>query len=214
MIKQNCFVIVCQNINIDLSKWKDCQFIAVEQGAIKLINENYPIVLACADFDHTSKEQLEIIKKHVKNIEILPQDKDILDSEYAIKKAIAMQATSIKLIVSGHRWGMIYGLINLLIKYHDYNLEIYNETNILKFINTPTFFLKTEYLEYRYFDFLPLMDTKLNLKGFKYPLNENYELKPYDNYFISNELEALRGEINIKQGCGILTISKEYEKND
>ncbi|WP_338967336.1 hypothetical protein [Spiroplasma endosymbiont of Lonchoptera lutea] len=140
MIKQNCFVIVCQNINIDLSKWKDCQFIAVEQGAIKLINENYPIVLACADFDHTSKEQLEIIKKHVKNIEILPQDKDILDSEYAIKKAIAMQATSIKLIVSGHRWGMIYGLINLLIKYHDYNLEIYNETNILKFINTPTFF--------------------------------------------------------------------------
>ncbi|WP_342224568.1 hypothetical protein [Spiroplasma endosymbiont of Asaphidion curtum] len=38
MIKQNCFVIVCQNINIDLSKWKDCQFIAVEQGAIKLIN--------------------------------------------------------------------------------------------------------------------------------------------------------------------------------
>ncbi len=54
MIKQNCFVIVCQNINIDLSKWKDCQFIAVEQGAIKLINENYPIVLTCADFDHTT----------------------------------------------------------------------------------------------------------------------------------------------------------------
>ncbi|WP_338981406.1 hypothetical protein [Spiroplasma endosymbiont of Eupeodes luniger] len=87
-----------------------------------------------------SKEQLEIIKKHVKNIEILPQEKDILDSEYAIKKAIAMQATSIKLIVSGHRWGMIYGLINLLIKYQDYNLEIYNETNILRFINRTTFF--------------------------------------------------------------------------
>ncbi|WP_339025095.1 hypothetical protein [Spiroplasma endosymbiont of Agriotes lineatus] len=63
-----------------------------------------------------------------------------MDNEYAIKKAIAMQATSIKLIVSGHCWGMIYGLINLLIKYHDYNLEIYNETNILRFINTITFF--------------------------------------------------------------------------
>ncbi|WP_342223614.1 hypothetical protein [Spiroplasma endosymbiont of Asaphidion curtum] len=56
------------------------------------------------------------------------------------------------------------------------------------------------------------MHTKLNLKGFKYPLTENYELKPYDNYFISNELEALKGKINIKQGCGILTISKKMKK--
>lgn len=213
MNKDRIFVIVCQDLAVDLTKWKAASFIGVETGTIKLIKENKDIVLACGDFDHTNNHELQLIKKHVKIIEMLSPEKDVLDSEYAIQKAIALQATQIKLVASGNRWGMIYGLINLLLKYQEYHLEIFDDNNILMLINKPqTVLLANDYKEYRYFDFLPLVTTKIRITGFKYPLNETTTLSQYSNYFISNEIIASNAKINLITGYGILTISKANKK--
>lgn len=206
-------MIVCHDVTLDLKQWSDATFIGVETGAIKLIRERKNIILACGDFDHTTKQELVIIKNNALILEILPKEKDILDSEYAIQKAIAMNATKIKLVVSGNRWGMVYSLIQLLIKYQKYQLEIFDDFNILKLINKKhTIFEQKDYRNYRYFDFLPLTDTKISLRGFKYPLKKTTVLTQYSNYFISNEINALKAEINLILGYGILTISKENKK--
>ena len=103
---------------------------------------------------------------------------------------------------------MTFALINLLIKYQKYNLVIYDEKNILMLIKSQKKFIKKDYKQYRYFDFLPLVDCKLKLQGFKYPLDSNYTLVDFDNYFISNELNSSEAIINVIKGYGILTISK------
>ncbi len=104
---------------------------------------------------------------------------------------------------------MIYALINLLIKYQKYDLKIYNTNNVLQLVNKTMTFATNEY-EDCYFDFLPLVDTTLSLVNFKYPLKDNYLLKVYDNYFISNELLTNdEAKIKVISGYGILTISKK-----
>ncbi|WP_342264779.1 hypothetical protein [Spiroplasma endosymbiont of Clivina fossor] len=111
--------------------------------------------------------------------------------------------------MDGYRWGMIYALINLLIKYQKYDLKIYNTNNVLQLVNKTMTFATNEY-EDCYFDFLPLVDTTLSLVNFKYPLKDNYLLKVYDNYFISNELLTNdEAKIKVISGYGILTISKK-----
>lgn len=202
------YFIICQNLNLDFKKYEHCKFIGVESGNIALINNKLKIELACGDFDSISWEEEQKTIIFAEEIIKLEQEKDILDSEFAIKKAIEKGALKITLAVSGKRWDMNFALIFLLEKYQQYGLEIIDENNHIMLIKKSIKISTKVFKEYKNISFLPLVKSRINILGFKYPLDENHILNAYDNYFISNCFNEDEAIIEIKVGYGILSFSK------
>ena len=62
-----------------------CDYIGVDAGALKIIDQGLPIKMAVGDFDSVSRSELEMIQSATKDCMIAPAEKDDTDTELALK---------------------------------------------------------------------------------------------------------------------------------
>lgn len=170
-------------------------------GAVEaLISMDIAIDLAIGDFD--SLEDINLLKG-LKTIK-LPQDKDDSDTHYALRHAY-QQSSDVILIggLEGSRVDHLVANLFLLEKYND--LIIYNDHNLIKRLEAGTYSIKKEH--YTYVSLFPLIDSVVDLKGFKYDL-ERTRLYPYDTLGLSNEIRDKEAVIDIIEGVVLLIQSR------
>jgi len=168
----NNFLIVTTESKLPLNYFNNHKIIGVERGCLDLINKEMHIDYAVSDFDHVENEELDLIKKHAKNFELLSSAKDYLDGEMAIKKAISLGATSITYVAKpSKRYDMNFSLVSLISRY---DIKVLNEESVIfkvkKGESTLSF---DQYQGYTFISFFPLKDCEITLTDFKYNV-ENY----------------------------------------
>ena len=106
-------------------------YIGVDYGAVCCLRQKLPLVLAVGDFDSTTKEELDALKKNCK-VHQLPIQKNETDSEEAIR--CAMELGYDEIILYGGLGGRLdHELANLhLLLYRDLPLTLMNEHNVMK----------------------------------------------------------------------------------
>jgi thiamine pyrophosphokinase len=186
--------------------------IGVDNGAHYLIEEGLIPKAIFGDFDSLSDENLEKIKRLVRNVFIYPPEKDETDLELAIQWAIKQKPEKIFIhCVTGKRLDHEFGSITLLIKFMDCGvpIKIVDEYNEIYVIQEGTHFIsKLQQFKYVSFFSLGAKVENLTLKGFKYPLT-NHLLEIGSSLCVSNELLESEGSISFSEGIALVVRSKD-----
>lgn len=198
-------IIVCSEVNFDLTKIDFDFTIGVEQGAMALINQNIVLDYACGDFDHVSEQQFNIIKKHAKKIDVYDQvNKDKLDGELAIMYAITKGYKEIWFIINGYRFD--FHLTNYFF-INKYNIKFLTDYCLAYKLNQAVNIIDAnKYKDYQYVSLLG-ENSVINIKNMKYNV-ENFILtysNALSNEFISDSLAS----IEVVKGNVIIVFSKE-----
>ena len=179
--------IVCAGADFFEKLYKEDEnevLVGVDGGIYSIIKLGKTVNLALGDFDSCNIEEVVM---HCDKVKIFPTAKDYGDLELAVQE-VTNEYKLEKIIIyngTGGRLDHFHALINVLIKYSKYNIEVIDDRNLIRVITNNTAIRKSNYT---YCSIFPLEDqTKITLKGFKYPLN-NYELKKLDNICLSNEI--------------------------
>ena len=163
-------------------------------GVDILIKKGLKIDLAIGDFD--SSTTVKNIKKYSHNVVQYSSEKDESDLELALsyisspnfKVDYLAKKTIQKIIIynaTGKRLDHYHAVINLLIRYTHFPIEIVDKYNQITIVNSKTVFKKSNYKYISFFAVVP--DTVISLKGFKYPLF-NFNLGVNCNIGLSNEI--------------------------
>ncbi len=168
-------------------KKEDNEFIiAIDGGLNILVKQNIKPNLVIGDFDSVSDIDINLYQ-YIK----YPTKKDKSDFEYGLEYILYEKDFNIEndsVIVynaTGGRLDHYQTVINLLIKYDDYNIKVYDDLNYI-YISQPKMVLQKN--EYKYISFFSYKEeTFITLVGFSYPLN-NYPLSLRDNICLSNEI--------------------------
>ena len=169
--------------------------------------------LIVGDFDSASKEALEFFKtKESIAWEKLNPVKDDTDTEFAIRKALAMGAEKITLLgATGTRLDHMLGNIELLGIGLQANvpIQIIDDKNKVRMINSGIR-IKKEKQFGKYVSLIPYTSEVkgLTLTGFKYPLDK-YDLKGFCSLGVSNEIVDLEAEISFESGILIVIEAKD-----
>lgn len=173
----------------DLYKKDNDEFIVAIDGGIKsLIKQNIKVDQYIGDLDSISDEEKKFVLTLDKAI-ILPAKKDDSDLDISFNYLInnlkvSNNDTIILYNATGGRLDHYQAIINSLIKYQDYHIEIRDLNNRIYISDYEMTFSKNDF---KYISFFSIeKDTIINLKGFKYDLC-NYSLKINDNLCLSNE---------------------------
>lgn len=176
-------VIILKNIlNID-KKYIDNSFVVgADRGAYNAIMHNINLDVSIGDFDSVTKEELEIIEKHSKQVIKLNPIKDKTDTLEALELVKDYDEIIILGGITGKRIEHFYA--NLLLFYEYPNLKIIDDNTLI--MSTSKSIEPEE--GYKFVSIFSLDDnTNISLSGFKYELN-NYDLKMKDPLGISNEI--------------------------
>lgn len=166
-------------------KEEDEYIIAIDGGYNVLQANNIKANAFFGDCD-----SLEGLYPEIKNIHIFPTQKDDSDFDLVINYLIKERKITEheKVIVynaTGGRLDHYQAILNTLVKYQNYNIQIIDNNNLLFMSSYENCFDKDNY---KYISFYSVNDqTIITLKGFKYSLN-NYNLNRYDNLCLSNEI--------------------------
>lgn len=179
---------------------KPAYVIAVDQGLFDAYKAGIDVDMAIGDFDSLKDFSLLDNVKHKK----LSPDKDLTDTESAIVYAKSLNPEHIYILggLGGLRFEHSYA--NLLLVHGYENLSII--TNESKIVKLDKGIHATDFKGY--INIFAAKESLISLKGFKFNL-ENYLLKPLDRLGISNELEGLIGEIEVKTGSLIVIYTKK-----
>lgn len=157
------------------------EYIIGVDGGLKVLEKlKLKADLAIGDFDSYNLKDVkaELIKTY-------NAKKDFSDLALALQYAIKLPHQKIIIYnVTGGRLDHFYSIINELIRYEKYNIEIIDNRNKI-FVRKGTFKVTKDV--YKYISFFALSETFITLEGFKYPLNK-YKLTKEDNLCLSNEL--------------------------
>lgn len=181
---------------------EDTIVVGVDKGALDAIKQGIRLDYAIGDFDSISKSDLELIKKAVAKVVILPAEKDETDTEYAINYFGDANKIYIYGGIAGRRVEHFYANINLCLRHNnivfiDKRSQISAIPNVLEIRNS----------DYYFYTFFAEENSIISLKGFKYELN-NYKFKYADNLCISNELASEIATI-IFSGKGVMIQTKD-----
>lgn len=166
--------------------------------------------LLIGDFDSIALDALSFLKNSKAIIETYPKEKDYTDSELCVEKAISLGATEIIMLgFTGTRIDHLLGNIGLLEKCLKKGIEAYivDDNNRIFLAGGPTLLRGSigAYLSLQAFT----GEVKgLTLKGVKYPL-ENYNLKPWSCYTVSNVITETEISIDFKEGILIIIESRD-----
>lgn len=185
-----------------LKKTEEDYIIACDDAVFFLFNEEIDFDFAIGDFDSLDQS---FDLSTLKNVKILPSEKDVTDLEAAILYSTELNPEKIIVLggLGGSRIEHTYANINLL-KTFD-NLEIMNDESRLFTIKKGTHHVS----HHGYVNLFSLEDSVVTLDGFKYPLN-NYYLSHKEILGISNELNSINGSIKVISGK-ILVILSHYD---
>jgi len=188
------------NLNILRQKNEEDYIIAVDDAVFFLIGEKIKFDYAIGDFD--SNNSLSYVKS-LKNVIILPEEKDQTDTEAAIELAAKLKVKETVLLggIGGERIEHTLANITLIKKYP--NLRILNDQSEIFSLSEGNHTVKFD----GYVNIFAEENSTISLEGFKYPLKD-YHLKPEQVIGISNEITANFGQISVKKGriLVILTI--------
>ena len=160
------------------------------------------------DFDSVKAETLDYFRKY-ETVEFHPLNpiKDDTDTEYAIRYAIAHDASEITLLgATGTRMDHVLGNISLLGIGLEQNVPIIilDANNRIRMADHSLEILKKEQFG-KYVSLIPYSEkvTGLTLKGMKYPL-DHYELGGFNSLGVSNEIVDHKAEIIFESGILIV----------
>ena len=184
------------------------QFIGVDGGCLKLMEEELPIDLAIGDFDSISLEDKEALKNYASNMIEFPSEKDFTDFEEAlmwVAKSYPQQKVHVLGAFGGRvdhaiscLWTMFRPELQALIPY----LSLEDEWNYISFL-TPGDYVIEKLDHTKYLSFITTGPvTQLTLKNVK------YKFKTQDYYFpiafIINLFIEEKLEISFKSGVIIV----------
>lgn len=169
-----------------------CDYIGVDGGSLYCLNHNIQMVCAIGDFDSINKDDLERLKKATKIIK-LPVEKDVVDSEYALKYASDLGYDEIELIgVMGGRQDHFLAVYQLL-KTGNVPFVMKDNYNIIYCLDAGEYELKKEM---QYLSFFACEQLKINITGVKYPLYDR-EINESDVYLVSNEIVEEKAKLKV-----------------
>ena len=183
---------------------QEFQFIGVDGGCLKLMEEELPIDLAIGDFDSISAEDKETLKDYASKMIEFPSEKDFTDFEESLMWVAKFypQKNVHVLGAFGGRvdhaisclWTMFRPELQALIPY----LSLEDEWNHISFLTPGTYTLKKIPLS-KYLSFISTGPVQqLTLKQVKYPLNDqDYD---FPIALISNEFIDEKMEISFESG--------------
>lgn len=177
---------------------QEFQFIGVDGGCLKLMEEELPINLAIGDFDSISLEDKEALKKYASKMIEFPSEKDFTDFEEAlmwISKSYPQQKVHVLGAFGGRvdhaiscLWTMFRPELQALIPY----LSLEDEWNHISFL-TPGDYVIHKLEHTKYLSFISTGPVKqLTLKNVKYPLNHHdydFPIALISNEFIDGQMQ-------------------------
>lgn len=185
--------------------------IAVDKGMEILhildIKPNYIV----GDFDSIDNNVLRKYEKSNIIIKKLIPEKDLTDTESALKLAIELKSTDITIIgATGTRLDHVLANIHILKIPLEKNIKtkIIDENNEIELINKSTIIEKKD--EFKYISLIPLTTevTGVTIKGMKYTL-QDYTLTIGNSLGVSNEQLEQIAEISLKKGILIIIKSRD-----
>ncbi|WP_025725133.1 thiamine diphosphokinase [Acholeplasma granularum] len=197
----NIFIVVYPTVN-NLNQFinEDDYVIAVDRGLEDALSQNIKVDLAIGDFDSLMNTDLLNNLNTIK----LNSVKDETDTENAIMHAKTLNPDHIYILggIGGLRFEHSYANFLLVDAYEKLTL-ITNESKIYKVGKG------VHITDFKgYINIFTNRVSKINLKGFKYPL-KNYKLQPISRIGISNELIDEVGVIEVLSGEVIVIESKK-----
>lgn len=172
------------NYDIDMlyKETKEEVNICVDQGCKIALASKIRIHKAIGDFDSLDIDIYEELKREVNDIIELNSIKDYTDTYTAVKEALKLNPDQI--VIYGALGNRIdHSIANIMLLKLG-NITILNNTTRMKMLNPGKYEINNEY---QYISFFAEEDVfNLNLKGFKYELN-NITLTEENPLCISNE---------------------------
>ena len=166
--------------------------------------------LLIGDFDSIALDALSFFKNSEAIIETYPREKDYTDSELCVEKAISLGAEEVIMLgFTGTRIDHLLGNIGLLEKCLKMGIEAYIvDDNNKVYLAGGAVRLKGNVGAYISLQAFTGEVRGLTLRGVKYPL-ENYDLKPWSSYTVSNVIMKPEVTIDFKEGILIIIESRD-----
>lgn len=179
--------------------------IGVDGGAIRLLDAGIVPALAIGDFDTIGEAGVRRLKGAGVTIDQFPSQKDLTDSEIALKTALALAPSEIVMYGAiGSRMDHTLANLQLLYKAHQAGvwMRIESKENRVLLLSERFPALTIERNQYRFISLLPLSlsVTGITLEGFLYPLHEA-TVDMGMAIGVSNELIAPAGRITLRTGA-------------
>lgn len=189
-------------------------WVGVDRGVYTLINKNIKPAIAFGDFDSVSKEELQVIEGHVKEMKRYKPEKNETDMELALNWAIKQEPVLIRIFgATGGRLDHLLANVHLLVKpvleENHVNIVLIDNQNILS-LKGPGSYKIEKRADEKYISFVPLtLDVKgITLRGFKYPL-KNRHISIGSTLCISNELISDYGTFSFSEGILLVIRSND-----
>ena len=188
---------------------KDTKIIACDRGTNHLFELDLEAELYIGDFDSIDPNLFAKIPKN--KLKKFPSEKDTTDFELALNEALDEVDTK-KVYGFGFLGGRLdheLGNVFLLPRMRARGLEVVlvDDQNEIHYLEEEAATIQTDK---KYISFIPLENTVITLKNFKYSVNRE-EIPKYSTQGLSNELciEKDIGEITLHEGAGFLIFSED-----
>lgn len=155
--------------------------VGIDRGALICVQKGLNMDVAIGDFDSVSKEELELIRLHSKEIVMLDVIKDETDSQAAMAYVDSFD----EVILCGGLGGRIdHQLINIGLVKNDSRLSLWDENHLIYSVVGDKIIKKAGY---RYLSLFACVPSIVDLSGVKYSL-ANRSINEDDLYLVSNEI--------------------------
>lgn len=196
-------IAICGGGPVDFLLDPTMHYIGVDHGLDTLLKQGIQPVFVVGDLDSVeTKDNLKNLKT-----QILPQRKDITDSQAAIEYALKEGYDEIDVFgVTGGRLDHFMAMIALLQSYSGKKIHIKDKQNDICILLAGKHGFKQE--QFDYFSFFALEDTIISLSNCAYPL-DHYHLKKEDPLCVSNQW--IKGNAYVEVNKNILFIRSRNE---
>lgn len=188
-------------------------FIGADRGAYHLLKANIIPTEIIGDFDSISNKELDILRKQVTHVSILPSEKDETDTHLALLEAMKYYPDEVILTgVSGsrldHYQAALHDVYHFQQLHPEISFYIQNNKNKLQFLLPGSH--KIQQQEYKYISFYPFGEKlkDVNLEGFLYNV-EREEINYGHAKFTSNEQVERTSTISFKSGICLMIRSSD-----
>lgn len=168
--------------------------VGVDRGAYYLAEQGIEMDLALGDFDSVAEKEFSLITVYAKDIQQLPAEKDITDSEFAVNYVQQFQPSEI-VLYGGLGKRMDHTLVNLKLLEKYPLLVLKDRYNKVQLYSSGNYTLDKE--GYTYLSLIPLSECLISLSGVKYPLYEK-RIAANDSYLTSNEILESSAELIVE----------------
>lgn len=171
---------------------KDSTYIGIDKGSLLCLRLQIPMQCAIGDFDSISNDEYQLLSKNTEIIR-LPKEKDMVDSEYALRYAESLHFDEIDIYgVIGSRMDHFLVMYRFL-ETSPFAFTICDQTNRIYRLDAGVHEICKKS---KYISVFPCKDLKISLKGMKYPLHQAC-VSNKDCYLTSNEIVDEKAIIEI-----------------